>query len=126
VSSREHPAVTKRRKRRKPRRAAEHGIDDDLYEQLLASQDGGCALCGNQPKRPKKDGTPYRLQVDHNHRTGKVRGLLCYRCNRALPTYATSEWLAAAYWYVKRDETGGECDVPDQWADVPDQWGAAR
>ena len=79
--------------RRKPRRAAEFGIDTDLYEQLLASQDGHCALC---PTRPKTR----RLHVDHDHRTGMVRGLLCYACNRMLTTKATREWLLRAAEYV--------------------------
>ena len=112
-------AATKRRKRRKPRRASDLGVTDEEYAQRLEAQDGGCAICGNPPKTR-------RLHADHNHRTHNVRGLLCFRCNRALPTYVTADWLAKAYWYVLRDETGGECDVPDQWADVPDQWEAAR
>jgi len=110
-------AATKRRKRRKPRRAAELGVSEETYTALWEKQGGGCAICGNPPKTR-------RLHVDHNHRTGKVRGLLCFRCNRGLPTYATSDWLEAAREYVLRDETRG--DVPDQWADVPDQWEAAR
>jgi hypothetical protein len=112
-------AATKRRKRpkRKPRRARELGITDEEYTALLTAQDGGCAICGNPPKTR-------RLHVDHNHRTGKVRGLLCFRCNRQLSTYVTSKWLRAALEYVLRDEEQG--DVPDQWADVPDQWEAAR
>lgn len=99
-------------RKRKPRRAAELGIDDDLYESLLASQDGHCALCPTKPKTR-------RLHVDHNHRTGMVRGLLCYRCNRQLGYYVTSEWLYAAYLYVAVDERGGEpVDLPDQWAEA--------
>lgn len=81
------------KRRRKPRRAAELGIDDDLYEQLLEAQNGGCAICGAAPKTR-------RLHVDHDHATRAVRGLLCFRCNRALPTYASKEWLAAASLYV--------------------------
>ena len=104
---------------RKPKRAAQLGVTDEEYERRLAVQGGVCAICGAAPKTR-------RLHVDHNHRTNTVRGLLCFRCNRALPTYATSQWLAAAHQYVLRDETGGECDVPDQYASVPDQWEAAR
>ena len=114
----EQPRAASKR-RRKPRRAAELGVTPEEYDRLLAEQDGGCAICGNPPKTR-------RLHVDHNHRTAKVRGLLCFRCNRGLPTYATSQWLDAARLYVLRDETGGECDVPDQYADAPDQWAPAR
>ena len=105
-------------RKRKPRRAVELGIDDDLYESLLASQDGHCAICPTEPKTR-------RLHVDHNHRTGQVRGLLCFRCNRGLPTYATSEWLRNAYVYVLRDEYP-DLDVPDQWLAPLDQWADAR
>jgi len=104
--------------RRKPQRAKQLGISDDDYQQLLEEQEGGCAICGAPPKTR-------RLSVDHNHRTGKVRGLLCFRCNRGLPTYATSEWLLNAYSYVLRDEHP-DLDVPDQWLAPIDQWADAR
>lgn len=97
--------------KRKPRRAAQLGIDDAEYERMLVSQGGGCAICGNPPKTR-------RLHVDHNHRTARVRGLLCFRCNRALPTYTTSEWLHRAYLYVLRDERPHDADLPDQWAEA--------
>jgi hypothetical protein len=70
------------------------GMWDDEYTALLESQGGGCAICGNPPKTR-------RLSVDHDHKTGAVRGLLCFRCNRALPTYATVEWLDAAATYLR-------------------------
>lgn len=47
------------------------------YDALLKSQGGVCAICKKPPKKR-------RLAVDHNHRTGVVRGLLCYTCNYAL------------------------------------------
>jgi hypothetical protein len=87
-----------RKAKRTPKRANELGVSDEEYAALLEAQHGGCAICGNPPKTR-------RLSVDHNHRTGKVRGLLCFRCNRALPTYATSEWLRQAFGYVLRGET---------------------
>lgn len=45
------------------------------YDRLLKEQGGGCAICGYKP-------TGRRLSVDHNHKTGKVRGLLCMLCNK--------------------------------------------
>jgi hypothetical protein len=78
---------------RKPTRAKALGVTDDEYARLLAAQDGHCALCPNTPKTR-------RLHVDHDHATGRVRGLLCYRCNRALPNYVTEAWLYKAAAYV--------------------------
>lgn len=80
--------------RRKPR-AAQLGVSPDEYACLLAAQGGHCALCPGKPKTR-------RLSVDHDHRTGAVRGLLCYRCNRALPAYLPAEWFARAAEYVGR------------------------
>jgi hypothetical protein len=78
---------------RKPTRAKALGVTDDEYARLLAAQGGHCALCPNVPKTR-------RLHVDHDHATGRVRGLLCYRCNRALPSYVTTDWLMRAASYV--------------------------
>ena len=54
-----------------------YGITVDEYEAMLASQNGVCAVCGRPPGIR-------RLCVDHNHRTGAVRGLLCKECNTSL------------------------------------------
>jgi hypothetical protein len=78
--------------RRKPR-AAQLGVTDAEYDRLLAAQGGGCAICGNPPKTR-------RLHVDHDHKTGRVRGLLCHRCNRALPDWVTPLWLSYARQYL--------------------------
>jgi hypothetical protein len=52
------------------------------YKLLLDNQLGGCAICLRKPGiRP--------LHVDHNHQTGKVRGLLCHQCNWYLGTLET-------------------------------------
>ena len=49
---------------------------DKLYQKLLDEQQGCCAICGRHHSRFKK-----RLSLDHNHKTDKIRGLLCWRCN---------------------------------------------
>ena len=56
------------------------GITVDEYDRLLVQQDGHCALC----PATHSDGTSLRFHVDHDHETGRVRGLLCRSCNMAL------------------------------------------
>lgn len=63
------------------------------YDQLLTKQNGVCAICGRPPKTR-------RLDIDHDHKTGAIRGLLCVRCNRALPSWITRAWLWNAALYL--------------------------
>lgn len=60
---------------------------------LLSASDGVCAICGDPPDRPV---------IDHDHDTGHVRGILCHRCNIALPAVEDADWLAAALHYLGR------------------------
>lgn len=83
-------------RRRKPTRAKALGVTDEVYAQLLERQGGGCAICR---KAPKEGGR--RLDVDHDHATGAVRGLLCWTCNHfILGKYATPAKLLAAARYL--------------------------
>ena len=59
-----------------------------------------CGICGKGPSATR------RLDRDHDHKTGQPRGLLDHRCNRALPSWATPEWLEAAAAYLRRAEGG--------------------
>lgn|SRR5581483_1498182 len=54
---------------------SKYGLTIEKFNDLLASQ-GGCAICHSQTPRWNKD-----WHVDHDHRTGAVRGILCSRCN---------------------------------------------
>lgn len=72
-----------------------YGITAEQYGEMLAAQAGGCAICARPPKTR-------RLAVDHNHKTGKVRGLLCYRCNGQLIRDHTLESLRRAVAYLEK------------------------
>ncbi len=78
---------------RKPTRAKGLGVTDAEYTLMLERQDGHCAICPATPKTR-------RLNVDHDHRSGAVRALLCHRCNRVLANWMTSAWLRAAADYL--------------------------
>ena len=53
------------------------------YEKRFAAQGGVCAICGKSETRKNQYGLR-RLAVDHDHKTGKVRGLLCSKCNQGI------------------------------------------
>ena len=54
-----------------------YGLSPEVYAAMLNAQAGRCPGCGS-------DGGGRSLHIDHDHATGKVRGLLCGPCNRAL------------------------------------------
>jgi hypothetical protein len=58
-----------------------YGISLDQYHEMLKAQNNCCAVC--QTLKPGGNSKKY-FYVDHSHKTGKVRGLLCYHCNLAL------------------------------------------
>lgn len=60
-----------------------YGIDEDEFDLMERAQAGVCAICG-LPERVKRRGKLARLSVDHDHATGRVRGLLCTTCNAAM------------------------------------------
>jgi hypothetical protein len=62
------------------------GTTVDWYLAQEKKQGGVCALCGRPESHPHSKGSDQirSLAVDHDHATGKVRGLLCFRCNTAL------------------------------------------
>lgn len=57
------------------------GIDKDTYEKMVVQQDRRCGICQETPKFNTPKGRQKRLAVDHCHKSGKIRGLLCGRCN---------------------------------------------
>lgn len=64
-----------------------YGITLEDYQNLFEAQDGVCALCGNSC------GSGRLLAVDHDHTTGKIRGLLCMAHNTGLGKFGDSSAL---------------------------------
>lgn len=75
------------------------GMTLDAYNELLELQGGTCAICHQGCPSGK------RLAVDHDHETGKIRGLLCLKCNVGLGSFRDSyTLLEAAQWYLSHAE----------------------
>lgn len=77
-----------------------YGIDSETYNEMFAEQEGRCSICGTHQTELKTI-----LCVDHSHSTGKVRGLLCAKCNSLLG-YAEDnpEILKSAIEYLKNSQ----------------------
>lgn len=75
-----------------------YGITLAQYYEKLASQGGSCELC------PRLPGIKKFLSVDHHHKTGKTRGLLCDGCNRDIAILDDPGRLAKAMAYLKKYE----------------------
>jgi hypothetical protein len=74
-----------------------YGITLEQYQELLISQNNGCAICG---RTEEPDGR--RLAIDHDHQTGDVRGVLCNNCNNGLGSFSDNiEQMLKAIDYLK-------------------------
>jgi len=60
-----------------------YGITPEILNEMIIKQNNRCLICNNEPV---KDGAHQNgiLHIDHCHKSGKVRGLLCHLCNRAI------------------------------------------
>ncbi len=84
-----------------------YGIDADAYEAMFKRQGGVCLIC-KKPETSLNQHThePRLLSVDHCHDTGKVRGLLCKRCNTGIGAFEEDpKLMQAAIRYVRRHKT---------------------
>ena len=76
------------------------------FDEILDAQDGGCAIC---EKTTIEEGR--NLAVDHDHRTGEIRGLLCYNCNRGMGHLQDDPYLLirAAKYLEEYNATSSRC-----------------
>lgn len=86
------------RKARNDRRShlkRKFGLTPEQYDAMLQAQGGRCAICRRRPTNG------ISLHVDHEHRTKRVRGLLCFRCNNALGDFGDrADFLVNALDYL--------------------------
>ena len=74
-------------------RLARYGLTLEDFEYLVSRSEGFCEICG-------ADFEVTRDYIDHNHITGKVRGLLCNRCNMGLSYLEDPDWCIRANDYL--------------------------
>lgn len=76
-----------------------YGMTLDQFESMLQSQGGRCKSC--QTDKPGGRGA---FHVDHCHQTGRIRGLLCHKCNVTLGNAGDSiEWLMSLVRYLQEN-----------------------
>lgn len=84
---------------RQKRMLRNYGLTLEMYELLLLDQGGVCGICATSTP----GGYGNRFHVDHDHATGKIRGLLCTRCNVGLGNFRhTQKFLLRAARYLKQ------------------------
>jgi hypothetical protein len=94
-----------------------YGITLEQYDDLLERQGGVCGICGAEPH------PTISLHVDHDHETGALRGLLCFRCNQAIGSLQedASLLLAAADYLDRHDQQRDEIRtrIEERLAELP-------
>lgn len=85
-----------------------YGVPLNQYDKLQEQQKRVCAICG-RPERFKNQYSKVKnLAVDHNHKTEKIRGLLCQTCNTALGAFEVDkqgiELLCSAISYIRNTD----------------------
>ena len=83
-----HARTRKQAVRKGEHLKCKYGISLNDYEQMLEEQNGCCAICKAHYTKFSK-----LLAVDHCHKTGKIRGLLCINCNTALGKFKDNPFV---------------------------------
>ncbi|OHB69014.1 MAG: hypothetical protein A2W17_09665 [Planctomycetes bacterium RBG_16_41_13] len=71
---------------RKHRLKKQYSLTIEAYDRMYREQQGTCSVCGDIKKHPATAGAKRNevLHIDHCHKSGKVRALICAHCNKAL------------------------------------------
>lgn len=88
---------------------AKYGMTIEDYNAMHARQSGRCAICGTSEEK---------LVVDHNHKTGQVRELLCHLCNAMIGcAREDTAILTSAVAYLQREER--QASARGSWRNLP-------
>jgi hypothetical protein len=68
-----------------------YGITKEVYDKFIKDQAGKCSICNNSRK----------LSIDHDHKTGKIRGLLCKHCNSSISLFENKKLFKKALEYLE-------------------------
>jgi hypothetical protein len=100
--------ITNRERIKSAARRLNYGLTSDAYAEMLKAQGGVCKVCGRPETRLSRfTQKVMELSVDHCHDTGRVRGLLCGKCNVGLGSFRDSpEALEAAAAYLRASREG--------------------
>jgi arsenate reductase-like glutaredoxin family protein len=109
-----HTKIMKEWQKKNPNKYAKHqrngqlkkkyGISYKELEQMYNEQGGKCSICQCKISMNVRDGRKERVCVDHNHKSGKVRKLLCRSCNAGVGYFQESEEiLRRAIWYLHNE-----------------------
>ena len=89
------------------------------YEELWNQQEGKCVICNSLFTKTRG---PKFANIDHDHRTGKIRGILCHNCNTGLGKFNERiDVLTQAIYYIQKNEAShlhsGVSKEPDNTGD---------
>lgn len=84
-----------------------YGLTEATFSIKLLEQQGKCEIC-------RKDLTARKINIDHDHRTGKTRGLLCSHCNFMLGVIENDETMARIRSYQQKYAPGKLAEAPDK------------
>lgn len=90
------------------------GLTVTTYDELFDKQNGRCGICGTDDPS-KSDPRRKRFCIDHDHKTGKIRGLLCNKCNRTVGLFdddidivrSALEYLSSTQDYKNLQDSNG-------------------
>jgi hypothetical protein len=101
---------------RKAHLKSAYEMSEEEYDRLEQEQKSLCAIC----HQAQSDG--HRLCIDHDHETGKIRGLLCHSCNKALGFFKDSVlFLEAAIRYLNSERHTMPTSVEPKREATPDK-----
>lgn len=100
VKERQREWLAKNRGKVRDYYLAQYGLTREEFNTMLADQGGCCAICESPSPGPKQ------WHVDHCHKTGRVRGVLCHHCNIGLGHFRDdANLVASAAEYLRRAES---------------------